>query len=91
MWRSLFSAVGIMLLIVGVQFFLVDEAILADSVLERRDSIGQNWLGNDADVASDLLPTTRRNFSPPEWAPYSLLSSGAVVLLYTLGMRSRGG
>lgn len=91
MWRPLFSAVGVMLLVVGVEFFLVDEAILADSVLGRRDSAAQHWLGSDPDLRTDLLPTAQRNFSPPEWAPYSLLSSGAVVLLYALGMRSRGG
>jgi len=91
MWRPIFSAVGIMLLIMGVQFFLVDEAILADSVLGRRgpatatSSLG----GTDYDLLGETGPLASRNFSPPEWAPYSLMSLGTVVLLYALGTRPR--
>lgn len=86
MWRALFSAIGIMMLILGVEFMLVDEAVFADSFLEPRNKSSYDF----SLETSELGAAAGRNFSPPVWAPYSLLSSGAVVLLYSLGMRPRG-
>jgi hypothetical protein len=72
MWRSLFLALGLFSVVLGLESLLVDSAVLAsqgDTILASRDVV------------------------PPEWAPWSLLSAGAVVILYsfTLPQKLKGG
>ena len=61
MWRSLFLAVGIFSLVLGLESLLIDRA----TVVTNRDSASQS--------ISELIP--------PPWAPWSLMSAGAIVIL----------
>jgi hypothetical protein len=61
MWRSLFLALGIFTLMLGLEALIVDSATFANH--------------GDPGAARELVPA--------EWAPWSLLSAGAVVILYS--------
>ena len=75
MWRAIFMAIGISLIILGGECLVVDKAILAaPKATETQDEYGQLYY--------DVSPG-KRDFTPPEWAPWSLLSAGAVMLLYS--------
>lgn len=63
MWRSLFLAIGIFSLVLGLESLLIDRA----TVVTNRDSASQS--------ISELIP--------PPWAPWSLMSAGAIVILYS--------
>lgn len=69
MWRSFFFALGISGCLLGVQCMMIDKAVLAQR-------------GAPTDQAAPM--PGMREISPPEWAPWSLLSAGAVVMLYTI-------
>ena len=71
MWRSLFLALGIFTLVLGLETLVVDSATFA--------SHGE--------------PAAAREMIPAEWAPWSLLSAGTVVILYsfTLPQKLKGG
>ncbi len=45
------------------------------------------------DFTSETQATTQRELAPPEWAPWSMMGAGAVVVLYsfTLPRRVKGG
>ncbi len=83
MWRSLFLAIGVYLLLAGVQCLGVDSAVLAfhdpppkpTSFFEEAPRQGP-----------------KKTLVPPPWAPWSLMSTGAIVCLYsfTLPKRIRG-
>jgi len=81
MIRALFLAVGICLLIVGVECLFVDKAFLEGERMLRP----ANWF-------SEAVFQPRRELAPPKWAPFSMLAAGAVVLLYsfTIPRRVRG-
>ncbi len=81
MWRSFFLAVGICLCIWGLECLVVEKAILAGEVKQAETDI-------DA-VFSAAPPATQRELTPPEWAPWSLMSSGAVVILYSFTIPRR--
>jgi hypothetical protein len=68
MWRSLFLALGIFTLVLGLEALVIDSATFA----------------NHAEATHDLVPA--------EWAPWSLLSAGTVVILYsfTLPQKLKG-
>lgn len=75
MWRAFFMALGISAILLGAEGLIVERAVLQAGQQEKR-------------VANSpyrtVEPQVRRDFTTPEWAPWSFLSVGAVVLLYTV-------
>ncbi len=71
MLRSFFLAVGIFAFILGLECLFLDKAVLHPS----RQSAAHA-------VAQQVAPSVRE-IAPAEWAPWSLLSAGAVVMLYS--------
>lgn len=71
MWRSFFIAIGICLLILGVESLVLDRVVLniTDKPAEQIGLIG--------------IPAKQREIVPRDWAPWSLLTSGAVMILYS--------
>lgn len=96
MWRGFFSAVGIVLIICGLECMVLDHAVLADrgnanvqanAALEQFRTVslfGNNFGGNTAAAAPS------RVFRPAEGTPWSLLASGAITLLYAISYRRPG-
>lgn len=71
MWRSFFLAVGIFCCAFGGEL-LVTERLMLNSPGEKIARTG--W----------TAPANRRSYEPPEWLPWSLLSTGSIVILYGL-------
>jgi hypothetical protein len=87
MWRAFFCAIGIVLLILGVECLMIDSAILAAGVVDEPmppQNVGLFGAGA-------VPPQQSRTFRPAEWIPWSLLTSGAVTLLYALSLRRNQG
>ena len=80
MWRALFLAMGIASMILGAECLAIEKAILAPPA-----ATGAN--GTSTIPSAPLA--TRREVAPPEWAPWSLLSAGAVVVLYSFTLPKR--
>lgn len=78
MWRALFLAVGITLCILGAEGLVFEKAILSES-----------FIGDDAPRPAVARSLGRREYAPPEWVPWSLLSGGAVVILYSFTIPRR--
>jgi hypothetical protein len=77
MLRSFFLALGISALLLGLECLVIEKA-----EIPPEDSAGL------AGVAQRAVPSARE-FEPPEWAPWSLLSVGSVVILYTFTIPKR--
>lgn len=84
MWRSLFLAVGTMMIIIGLEAMLIDSA----TVYAAAESSATNFLDPSAAPAMNT-----KVIRPGEWTPWVILSIGAIVVLYaiTLPQRWRGG
>jgi len=81
MWRAFFLAVGISMCIVGAECLAVDRFELAgEDVFEDTPAGTATMFGSSP--PPPLAPS--RDIEPPEWAPWSFLSAGAVVILYAL-------
>lgn len=76
MWRSLFIAIGLYAVLLGVECLLIDKAILA-----RREN---------AAPGAEQKVGRNREYAPPDWAPWSLMSTGAITVLYSINLK-RGG
>jgi hypothetical protein len=73
MWRAMFLAFGLFLLVVGIEATLIDQATI----------------NNPNEDSGPSIVTV----NPPEWVPWSLMSAGAVTMLYsyTLPQKFKGG
>jgi len=76
MFRSFFLAMGITVFILGLECLVLDKA-----VLHARSK-----------TSPEQIAVSYREVTPTEWAPWSLLTSGAVVVLYsfTVPAKMRG-
>jgi len=76
MLRAFFLAVGVFCVSLGLECLVIEKAVL----FPKRDTIGAD------------LTTMGREIAPAEWAPWTLLSCGAVVMLYsfTIPAKMRG-
>ena len=82
MFRSFLLAVGISLCILGGECLVFEKAVLAD----------KSPSASVSSVPSPFANTTlagTREIVPPEWAPWSLLSAGAVIILYAITISRR--
>ena len=75
MLRAFFCAVGISLVIMGGECLVVEKAVLT----ETKQQVAHNSF---LQVAAEVPAHGGRVVEPPEWAPWTLLSVGTVILLY---------
>jgi len=78
MWRAFFLAMGISLMIVGAESLAVDQAVL----IPRTPS---------AKTSANFAPTTSGAtvIKPKEWWPWTFMSTGAIVVLYSFTIPRR--
>jgi hypothetical protein len=79
MWRSLFVAGGVYLILLGIQCLGVEKFVL--TVREPPKQA--------ANEEGGLKPGPKKEISPSPWAPWSLMGTGAVVCLYSFSIPSR--
>lgn len=73
MVRAFFLAIGMYAFILGLECLVIDKAVLKAT----DDSVAQQ------------VAKSYREFTPADWAPWSLLSAGAVVMLYSFTLPAK--
>jgi hypothetical protein len=85
MWRAFFLAIGIYMCILGAECLAIERFELAAREVEAPSAAPASLFASDSGPA-----TESRDIEPPEWAPWSFLSAGTVIILYALTI-NRGG
>lgn len=80
MWRSLFLAIGTMMIIVGIEAMLIDSA----TVYAAAESSAAEFMDPSAAPAM-----TTKEIRPGEWTPWVITSLGAIVVLYAFTLPRR--
>lgn len=80
MWRSLFMALGIMAIIVGVESLLIDSA----SVYAAAESTAVDFIDPGTAPAQTI-----ETWTPGERFPWMMLAIGTVVVLYAITLPKR--
>ena len=75
MWRAFFIAIAITILILGLECMVLDHALLRAPPFSH-------------DAAT--FPA-HHQVKLPDWAPWSLISGGVVMLLYSVSLKPGGG
>jgi hypothetical protein len=82
MWRAFFLAIGISVFLLGAECLVVEQAVLHPSRQSKAAT---------ADGSSILAPPAAPQtvIRPPEWVPWTFMSAGAVVILYSFTIPRR--
>ncbi len=93
--RNQFFLAGLVLLFLGIQFRMVESAVLTPAFTRLlADTSGSSAVAA-ANSMSSIVGSTASvppmTFRPPEWLGYSLLSAGAVLILHAMAMRRPDG
>lgn len=86
--RNHYFLVGVLLLLLGLQFRAVDSFVLNEKTTRI-------LAGRSQQPAISLLsaagPMPRKTVRLPNWLGYSLISVGSVLMLHALAMKKPGG
>jgi hypothetical protein len=82
MWRAFFYAVGIVLVVLGIECMVIDSAQIKNSEASKRPKLAV-W-------NSDPIAEPTKTVRPADWHPWSLLATGSIVLLYSWTIRRNG-
>ena len=83
MWKAFFVALGITLCILGVECLVLDKAILKKQKTETVAACAQSLFRPQESTPDP------KELKPEDWHPWSLLSSGAVIILYSFSIPRR--
>lgn len=86
MWRALFLAIGIYLILLGLQCLGVQKI-----VLKTREAVAQPQQHSFIFAPKEPEVGPLKEIVPPPWSPWSLMSAGAVVCLYSFSIPGRMG
>jgi hypothetical protein len=81
MWRAMFLAVGFYLFLIGLECLAVERVMLKQTEQVKTD--------NSAYLVAESTKVRQRQLVPPEWAPWSFIGSGAVVMIYSFTIPQR--
>jgi len=90
MWRAFFLAIGISMILLGAECMVVDKAVLAIPSKESPPppaATGYETIFNSP--PPEVQTSKPKEIDPPDWAGWSLLSAGCVVLLYSFSIPRR--
>jgi hypothetical protein len=82
----MFIALGIFLCLLGAEFLACDHLVLRNSLREPAEANAGSPIQTVS--ATQTTPGPRRIYVPKDWMPWTLLASGAIVLMYSV--RPRG-
>ena len=81
MWRAMFLAIGVYLCILGAQCLAVEKVVL--KIHKQPKGVQTSILADASD------PGPKMTIVPPEYAPWSLMAFGSVVILYAFDLPRR--
>lgn len=97
MWditRNQWFLMGLILLLLGLQFRLVESADLTPELtafLAKRAGPETAAATKAAQtIAMSDEPVVKKRVRPPEWLGWSLLSLGSVLIMHSFGMKAEG-
>ena len=92
MWRALFLASGIFLILLGSQLFFVDQLEIR-RVRKTAPVSNQPVTGPFQQASYQVNPQQPETVlvTPGDWAPWSLVAVGAIVVIYTFTIPARRG
>ncbi len=91
--RNQYFFLGVVILLIGLQFRMVSSYILTDDATRflaertKRSEVSATMVS----FSSDMGTLPNKVINPPEWLGWCLISVGSVLVLHSLAMKKPGG
>ena len=88
--RNHYFVIGIVLLLLGLQFRFVESYSLTPETSEfiaERFEEPEGWSATLPNLLAITTPDSRKIINTPRWLGYALLSIGAIVSLHSMAMK----
>ena len=85
LYRAFFCAIGLVMVIVGLECLAIDSAMFSPGVFEDVQAAvpqSQAWFNSAPPVPQGKI------FRPKDWFPWSLLAVGSIVAIYSHTFRA---
>jgi len=96
--RNQYFLAGLVILLLGIQFRMVDTFILNERatqfLAQRLQQVQPQPLASANDLSTFVAaqaPVAKHRLRPPRWLGWSLMSVGSVLVLYSLALKKPGG
>ena len=92
--RNQFFLFGLVVLLIGIQFRLIDSFVLNEKCTRfLADTTGKSPTANlpFAQIFPAVGPMPRKTVRPPQWNGWALVSTGSVLILHSLAMQKPQG
>jgi len=92
--RNQYFFAGLVLLLLGIQFRVVDSFDLTAELTSMLTKQSNQPVASVATATQSLTqldkPVLKKNVRPPDWVGWLLLSAGAVLILHSWAMKKPG-
>jgi len=92
--RNHYFAIGIVVLLFGVQLRLVESVVLSEEtgqfIAKRLEKQPAGAASPFSNLIAIQTPASRRTFTPPRWIGWLLISTGVVLVLHSMAMKPAG-
>ena len=92
-WRALFLALGITMIVLGVQMFFVEQVEVKRLRPARANATAGQYNApyQQASYQQPQPQTPTVLITRKDWMPWSLLAVGSIIVIYTFTIPGRGG
>ncbi|MGI9473226.1 MAG: hypothetical protein ACR2NZ_16920 [Rubripirellula sp.] len=80
MWRSIFIALGLMAIIIGLECMVIDSA----NLYSASETKASNFINPISTPSAET-----REWRPQEWFPWVIMSAGGITVLYAFTLPKR--
>ena len=87
--RNRYFMFGVILFLLGLQFRMVDSFVLNENSTRALHRIVQKSNIADTNVATNVYASPKKNFRPPNWLGFVLLTVGGVMSLHAMVLPRR--
>ena len=90
MYRNRYFLAGILLILVGIQFRMVDSFVLNESATQalaritKSDDVAANTGVNS--LLMSVYPSVRKRVEPPRWLGLALIASGSIMACHAVAI-----
>lgn len=90
MYRNRYFLAGILLILVGIQFRMVDSFVLNESATQALSRITtSDAVANNASINSLMMsvyPTQMKRVEPPRWLGLAMIAVGSIVACHAVAI-----
>ena len=90
MYRNRYFLAGILLILVGIQFRMVDSFVLNESAtralarITKSDDVASTM--GMSSILNSVYPVSRKRVEPPRWLGLALIASGSIMACHAVAI-----